>query len=140
MQTYNITNGVARYLKNFASLADAQSFADGLGVGYTATLAEPSEQIQEQSNSDKVEQDTAFGSSLIKLFRTDNAQYEQDNNVQITVQESLQLMGKFQSLIGLCQVGAVAEAFALLPSIEIDAIFTQERKDKYLELIQNYLG
>jgi len=91
-------------------------------------------------NIQKVDLDVSFGLSLIKIFRADNAQYEQDNNVQITVQESLTLMGKFQSLIGLCQVGAIAEAYAILPSIQPDDIFTQERKDKYLGLLQNYLG
>lgn len=140
MQTYSITNGKIIYTIDFASLADAQSFADGLGVGYTVLLASTNEQTQELSNVEKVNQDTDFGISLIKLFRSDNAQYEQDNNVSITVTESLTLMGKFQSLIGLCQVGAIAEAYAILPSIEIDTIFTQERKDKYLTTMQNYLG
>jgi len=140
METYNIKKGNWSILKNFASLADAQTFADSLGVGYTATLAPENEQIQELGNADKVSQDLEFGISLIKLFRTDNADYEKANNITITVPESIALMQKFQSLIGFCQVGAISEAYALLPSIEVDAIFTQERKDKYLSTIQNYLG
>ena len=138
--TYRILKNDGFFLKNFASLEDAQTFADSLGIGYTATLAPENEQIQDSSNADKVSQDLDFGISLIKLFRTDNADYEKANNVTITVPESIALMQKFQSLIGFCQVGAISEAYALLPSIEIDAIFTQERKDKYLSTIQNYLG
>jgi len=140
MKTYRIVKNNWFTFQNFASLADAQAFADGLGAGYTATLAPPSEQIQEVSSADKVSQDLDFGISLIKLFRTDNADYEKANNVQITVPESIALMEKFQGLIGLCQVGAIAEAYAILPGIVIDTIFTQERKDKYLATLQNYLG
>ena len=140
MKTYRILKEDGFFLKNFASPELAQAYADGLGEGYTAILASENEQIQETSNADKVNQDLDFGISLIKLFRTDNADYEKANNVTITVAESVALMQKFQGLIGFCQVGAIAEAYAILPTIVIDSIFTQERKDKYLTTIQNYLG
>ena len=140
MKTYRILKEDGFFLKNFASPELAQAYADGLGEEYTAILASENEQIQETSNADKVNQDLDFGISLIKLFRTDNADYEKANNVTITVAESVALMQKFQGLIGFCQVGAIAEAYAILPTIVIDSIFTQERKDKYLTTLQNYLG
>jgi hypothetical protein len=138
MPNYKASRGIHYKIYSASDQQEAEQIAAQFGTGW---VVEPTnEQIEPQSNEDKVSQDLDFGISLIKLFRTDNADYEQANNVTITVAESVALMQKFQSLIGFCQVGAISEAYALLPGIEIDAIFTQERKDKYLSTIQNYLG
>jgi len=138
MNTYKISKGSWSEYKNFESLEAAQSYASGLGQGYTVALSD--EKIEDEDASARVQSQFDFGISLIKLFRVDNAQYEKDNDTIITPSETLTLMSKFGSVISLCQVGAIKEVAEFLPSLEVDVIFTQERKDKYQTLINNYLG
>ena len=138
MNTYKISKGSWSEYKNFESLEAAQSYASGLGQGYTVALSD--EKIEDEDASARVQSQFDFGISLIKLFRVDNAQYEKDNDTIITPSETFDLMSKFGSVISLCQVGAIKEVASLLTSLEPDDIFTQERKDKYQTLINNYLG
>ena len=50
------------------------------------------------------------------------------------------LMGKFQLVLGFAQVGAVKDIDAHLPSIPTDEVYTEERRDKYLQMITDYLA
>lgn len=137
METYKITKGKWSCLKNFPNFNDAEAFAASLGQGYVVSVSDV--KIIEDDTVSKIEDAIKFGNSLIILFRVDNVQYEKDNNITITTTESFDLMNKFASIISLCSVGAIKEVQAVLPSITIDTIFTQVRKDKYQDLIDNYL-
>lgn len=77
-----------------------------------------------------------FGENLIKTFLLDNYNLPQS----FTAEQSAILMRKFEVIIKLCQLGDIRSVLQLLPTIEVDNIFTQERKDKYIEIINNYLN
>jgi hypothetical protein len=49
-------------------------------------------------------------------------------------------MAKFQTVLGFAQVGAVLSIEAHLPTIPTDEVFTQARKDKYMQMITDYLA
>ena len=79
--------------------------------------------------------DITFGQSLIKTFLQDNRKIQ-----GITESQSIQLLQKFQVIRSFCEVGDIKSVNSLLPTLEIDSVFTQERKDKYILLVQNYLN
>ena len=142
MNTYEIKKGKAKLFKNFASLADAQTFADGLGVGYTATLAPQNEQIIEDTETlvdGKTEEDFKFGSYLLQLFVADNRRFEKAYNVTISKEQTEQLIADYKKLIDFCSIGAINELAVELAGITLNAVFTQERKDKYQALVSAYL-
>jgi hypothetical protein len=49
-------------------------------------------------------------------------------------------MTKFVDILQFAQTGAVGSVNDLLSNIAVDDVFTQERKDKYLQMIANYLS
>ena len=135
MQTYKITDTKVSYYKNFASLIAAQTFADSLGEGYTATLAPPNEQIPALTPAEIVQMNVEFGNSLVTMFMVDNAEIG-----VIPESESLALLAKFQQVLPLAQLGSIKVVSELLPTLTTDAYFTQTRKDKYINLIAQYLS
>ena len=137
MQTYNITNGKITYTIDFASLADAQSFADGLGVGYTATLAPPNEQIPPITGAERVQMGLEFGDELKVTFLNDN---QSSPLFPFTEAQNNALMAKFQTILSFAQVGSILQISEILPSIVIDEIFTQARKDNYIAMCANFLA
>jgi len=137
MQTYNITNGKITYTIDFESLADAQSFADGLGVGYTATLAPPNEQIPPITGAERVQMVLDFGNELKVTFLNDN---QSSPLFPFTEAQNNALMAKFQTILSFAQVGSILQISEILPSIVIDEIFTQARKDNYIAMCANFLA
>ena len=79
--------------------------------------------------------DITFGQSLITTFLQDNRKIK-----GITESKSIQLLQKFASVQALCQVGDIKGVNVLLPTLAVDSIFTQERKDMYISIVQNYLN
>ena len=49
-------------------------------------------------------------------------------------------MAKFSTTLSFAQVGAITSVDYHIKNMTTDDVFTQERKDKYLNLIQNYLS
>ena len=49
-------------------------------------------------------------------------------------------MGKFSTTLSFAQVGAITSVDYHIKNMAVDDVFTQERKDKYIELIANYLS
>lgn len=82
-----------------------------------------------------LEKNQNFGKNLIKTFLLDNYKLPK----KISEESSLELMKKFKCIINFCQLGDVKSVLFLLEKIEIDEIFTDERKNIYLENIRNYL-
>lgn len=139
MTTYKITNGVWTGLINFSSIEDAQAWATNKGVGYTVSLSD--EQVDDSEIIvDKTDRDFEFGQKLLRLFVVDNRKFEKNNNTVITKAQTKQLISDYKDLIDLCAVGAIKELAEELVGITTNAIFTQERKDNYLSLVNEYLN
>ena len=139
-QTYKITKGSWTGYINFESLQAAQDWADAKGAGYTVELASAENQLFPPTIKEKVAGRFEFGRTLQETFLEDNAQYEVDNNTIITTEESIALTLKLQLVLGFAQTGAIRDIANILPSIEVDTIFTQARKDKYSALINAFLN
>ena len=135
MSTFKIHKGSWQVLKQFDSLQDAQDYAANLGAGYTAVLSE--DQLMSLEVQEKLQQDILFGKSLVLLYHTDN---RTDQNAPFSDEESALMFQKFQIVDVLLTAGDIAQARDALSVVEIDSIFTQARKDKYLLYMDNYLS
>jgi hypothetical protein len=140
MQTYKITDtdnpNWAAY-KNFVSLQDAQTYTNTLGSTFSVELASPEYQIPEPTPEEKLKYDIEFGNQLIETFLVDNRLI----TPSVTPSESLQLLNQFQDIEKLASLGDIKSVQVLLNQVNIDnRLFTQERKDKYLGMINSYLG
>ncbi len=131
MNYYKIYKDLWSVTKKFASLVDAQAFADTLGAGYTAEFykAYTPPTLQERLNLD-----LQFGQELIYIFVEDN------RIMEITSEQSEQVLVKFRDILAFAQTGAVTSIQTYLPLIPVDDVFTQERKDKYIQMIGDYLS
>ena len=76
----------------------------------------------------------SFGSELINVFVYDNRVME------ITTEQSEAVLVKFRDILAFAQTGAITSIQTYLPLIPIDEVFTQERKDKYIQMIDGYLA
>ena len=131
MNYYKISKDNWSVVTKFATLEDAQAYADSLGEGYTVEYVSPVIPITIEQ---RYSMDTAFCDDLISTFVLDN------RNIGTTPAENDMLMGKFQLVLGFAQVGAVKDIDAHLPSIPTDEVYTEERKDKYIQMITDYLA
>jgi len=130
MDYYKIYKDQWSLIKQFATLEDAQAFADTLGTGYIAEFykAYTAPTIQE-----RLIMDLEFGSSLIYVFVEDN------RIMDITSEQSEAVLVKFRDVLAFAQTGAITSIQTYLPLIPTDEVFTQERKDKYSQMINDYL-
>ena len=131
MNYYKIIKGTYSVIKRFDTLEEAQAFADTLGAGYIAEFYAPYVPItlQERLNSD-----LQFGQELIYVFVEDN------RIMDITSEQSEEVLVKFRDILAFAQTGAVTSIQTYLPLIPVDDVFTQERKDKYIQMISDYLA
>ena len=60
--------------------------------------------------------------------------------MEITSEQSEQVLVKFRDILAFAQTGAVTSIQTYLPLIPVDDVFTQERKDKYIQMISDYLA
>jgi len=131
MDYYKIYKDQWSLVKQFANLDDAQAFADTLGVGYTAEFykAYTPPTIQQ-----RLDMDMDFGSHIIYIFVEDN------RVMDITPEQSEAVLVKFRDILAFAQTGAITSIQNYLPLIPTDDVFTQERKDKYITMINEYLA
>ena len=131
MDYYKIYKDQWSLIKQFATLEDAQAFADTLGTGYTAefykSYTPPT--IQQRLNMD-----LDFGSHLVYIFVEDN------RVMDITPEQSEAVLQKFRDILAFAQTGAITSIDNYLPLIPTDDVFTQQRKDKYVQMITDYLA
>jgi hypothetical protein len=78
--------------------------------------------------------DLDFGTHLIYVFVEDN------RIMNITSEQSEAVLVKFRDVLAFAQTGAITSIQTYLPLIPIDDVFTQERKDKYIKMINDYLA
>ena len=137
MMTYKISKDFWSVYKNFNSLQDAEQYANTLGQGYTTELAPAEYQIPPLTPQQKLDNDIIFGNQLIVEFLVDNRLI----TPAVDEQESIQLLNQFNSIERLAKLGDIKSVKILLEQTQTDVrIFTQDRKDKYLNLINNYLA
>ena len=131
MDYYKIYKDQWSLVRQFANLDDAQAFADTLGVGYTAEFykAYTPPTIQQRLNMD-----IDFGSYIIYVFVEDN------RVMDITPEQSEAVLVKFRDILAFAQTGAITSIQNYLPLISTDDVFTQDRKDKYITMINEYLA
>lgn len=131
MDYYKISKDNWQTVMQFPTLEDAQAHADTLGVGYTAIFwkAFSSPQLY-----DKLESDINFCNKLIETFLEDN------RIAAITPTQSDQILLKFKDILSFAQTGAVPSLQVHLPTIPIDEVFTQARKDKYVAMLNDYVN
>jgi len=131
MNYYKIIKGTYSVIKRFDTLEQAQAFADTLGDGYTAEFYAPYAPITLQ---ERLNLDLQFGQELIYVFVEDN------RIMAITSAQSEATLVKFRDILAFAQTGAITSIATYMPAIPIDDVFTQERKDKYIQMISDYLA
>ena len=133
MTTFKIEKDLITYFKNFNTLQDAETYTlEVLGVGWTVTVSE--EQITPLTPQQQLESDIFFGKNMIQQFLIDNRKLG-----VIPVSEQLIQLDKFKDINTLLGVGALKASYDLITITSTDHYFTQQRKDKYLNEISNYL-
>jgi hypothetical protein len=81
------------------------------------------------------EADKAFGQHLIDTFLLDNRKQRQSFNAQ----QSMAMLQKFSVVKALSEVADIKNVRLLLSSFELDTVFTQERKDKYVQMCAEHI-
>lgn len=131
MNYYKISKDNISYIKRFETIEQARAFAESLGVGYSVEYV--GEYIP-PTIAERQQMDLVFCNDLVNTFVYDNRQ------VQTTTAQKAALMAKFQNLLLFAQVGDVKTINADLPTIATDEIYTEERKQKYIQMIADYLA
>jgi hypothetical protein len=135
MTTYRIYKDYWSTYKNFNSTQDCEAWIlANLGSGYNYEVSP--EQIPEPTQEERLENDKQFGVSLIDKFLVENRYI----TPSITDNESLTLLYEFSDIERLARLGNIKGVKALMENIQVDArLFTQQRKDEYLQTINSYL-
>ena len=131
MNYYKIYKDNWSTIQKFVTLQEAQAYADSLGEGYTAEYYAPYVPMTIQ---ERLDMDMAFGQELVYVFVEDN------RIMNITPAQSEAVLQKFRDILAFAQTGAITSIATYLPAIPIDEVFTQERKDKYIQMITDYLA
>ena len=131
MGIYRIYKDNWENVAHFDNEAAAQARADSLGSGY---LVEFVGNDVIPTAEERLWMDQHFCKELVDIFLKDN------RAAGVTGAQGESLMGKFATALSLAQVGSVTSVNYHITNMAVDSIFTQERKDKYLTLIQKYLS
>jgi len=131
MGIYKIYKDNWHNITHFDNLTAAQAKADSLGSGYSVEFV-GNEVVP--TAEERLWMDQDFCKELVDIFLRDN------RAAGVTGAQGESLMGKFATALSLAQVGSVTSVNYHITNMAVDSIFTQERKDKYLTLIQKYLS
>jgi hypothetical protein len=131
MNYYKISKDLWSVVSRFDTLEEAQAFADSLGTGYTVEFVAP---YVPPTTQERLGLDMEFGNQLVTEFVYDNRVME------ITPEQSEAVLVKFRDILAFAQTGAITSIQNYLPLIPTDEVFTQERKDKYIQMINDYLN
>lgn len=133
MNIYKITNNVRTFEYKASNLDEAQLYADNYGYGYTASFYK--EYFKDQKA--QLQEDITFGNDLINEFLLDN----RNITPSVTTEESIQLSTALSDLEKLARLGDIKTVQLLVNNLKTDGrLITQERKDKYIQMILSYLG
>lgn len=118
-------------IQKYETEAEAIAVANSFGSGYTVEFYAPYVPL---SVASRLDMDLKEGDRLIYVF-------VEDNRIEgVTPEQSELLLVKFRDILGFAQTGAITSIATYLPGITTDAVFTQERKDKYIKMIDDYLN
>jgi hypothetical protein len=77
----------------------------------------------------------------MSFWKITEFEFLEDNRIaNITPAQSDQILLKFKDILSFAQTGAVPSLQVHLPLIPTDEIFTQERKDKYINQLNDYVN
>jgi hypothetical protein len=83
----------------------------------------------------KVMKDRAFGQKLLNEFLAEN------KTIDLTLEQDLQIFQSLSPLVSMLTIGAINRAAELWDQVPADGvIITQARKDKYTNMLMEYLG
>jgi hypothetical protein len=136
MTTYKISKDNWSTLQNFNTLQECEDWVlSTLGTGYTITISDIP--LTPPTPEQKLQDDLQFGHYLIDEFLLDNRLI----TPSVTPSESLQLLSEFSNIEKLASLGDIKSVSILLNGIQTDTrLFTQERKDKYINEINSHLN
>jgi len=136
MTTYKISKDYWSILKNFNTLQECEDWVlSTFGTGYTITISDTP--LIPPTPEEILQSDLQFGNYLIDEFLLDNRLI----TPAVTPSESLQLLSEFDNIEKLARLGDIKSVSILLNGIQTDVrLFTQERKDKYINEINSHLN
>jgi hypothetical protein len=141
MATYKATKGELKVLKNFSDLAAAEAyFLAKLGAEYTVKLAEPSEEIAERTDAEKLADRKEFGQSLVDRYLLQNDAIASARGYPLTVEESDQQTAKFATILMILPIGSLRQALSKIQGTAIDTIYTQDRKDADILALTEFIA
>jgi hypothetical protein len=137
MHYYEIKKENRGVIKPFSKLEDAQAWAFGYFVeGYTITDLGP---VPQKSEAEKLAERQDFGKQLLNDYLMDNDAIAKERGFPFTVEETAQQAQKFQLVMGILPLGSLKQSLDVISVTATDTIFTQERKDKYIAALQNFI-
>ena len=131
MNYYKISKNDWATVVKFENLEAAEAYAATLGEGYAVEYVGPVVPI---SLEKRLNLDLQFGNELIYTFVEDN------RKTTITPAQSEAVLLKFRDVLNFAQTGAITSINAYLPLIATDEIYTEERKQKYIQMLADYLA
>ena len=136
MITYKISQGSWTTYKLFNDIVEAEQWTlTNLGTGYTVEVSTDL-QIEPPTPEERLEADLKFGMMLIDMFLLDNRLI----TPHVTPTESLNLLSEFDNIEKLARLGDIKSVSILMNGVQTDnRIFTQDRKDKYISMINSHL-
>lgn len=136
MITYKISKDSWATYQLFNDIVEAEQWTlTNLGTGYTVEISTDI-QITPPTAEEKLEADLKFGTMLIDMFLIDNRLI----TPAVTPTESLQLLSEFDNIEKLARLGDIKSVSILLNGVQTDTrLFTQERKNKYMSMINSHL-
>lgn len=138
MNNYEILKGQTAIVKPFASIEAANIWAaDYFGSGYTVTDLGA---VPQKSEAEKLAERQTFGKQLLNDYLIDNDKIAAERGYPFTVEEAAQQAQKFQLVMGILPLGSLLQCLTVIQNTATDAIFTQERKDKYIAALQNFIA
>lgn len=131
MNYYKISKDNWSSVQKFNDLNEAQNFANSLGSGYEV---EYYGEVVEPTIQERLRNDIDFGNTLVYTFVEDN------RTVGTTQEQNDLILSKFRDILAFAQTGAIQSISAHLPNVPLDEVYTQERKDKYVSMVEDYLA
>jgi len=92
------------------------------------------------TEAEKLQARQDFGKQLLNEYLMDNDALAKERGYPFTVEETAQQAQKFQLVMGVLPLGSLKQCLDIITVTETDAIFTQERKDKYILELNNFLN
>lgn len=118
----------------FATEQEAINYVQGTDLQYVSKQVVI--EIPQLTTDDKLSQDIAFANKLFNAFLSENRQKEKT----MSIEEEVLFIKKFVLLDVTARAGNIPVLLYLVSQAETNEIFTQERKDSFIQTINNYLN